>query len=270
MKNVMEEKDFWGVMLLVFMFLALLYFVMGSSLTFLLIGVEWILLIGIFSMFRPLKRKEIKAANNLAAAFVGDHFIKIPNRDISYFDGIIGMGRPYLAIAKFKWAIGLFLLLATIFYLFRSVSFSFPLRSVFDEVVVVNFYTLASIFAGIIFGFVILVMWLAGRLPRMCYKKADFFVLPEGEEGKGVEVAKNEAQVTAGTGLMTIVRTSEKYFLAPHGLLILSKDDYIPVGELVSGEVLYLGEEPVLPHIELEEGEIKKDIQAEQKPIVIH
>lgn len=269
MKNVIEKGLFWGPMAFTLVVLAMFYLVGGVPLTLLLIGAGWLFFIAVLSLFKGLKKEEVKAVNNQGAAFVKVHFIELSDNPPGAFNSIMEKGRLYLVIAKFKWVIGLFLLLASLFYLFRSASPSF-VRPVFGEMVV-DFSALATIFTGIAFGFIILVMWLATKLPRICYKKADFYVMPKeakGEEGKSIEIAKNVVAKTIGVGLMTIVRGPRKYFLTENDLLILPEDNYILPGEPVSGKVLHFGGEPVLQYMRLEEGDIKEDFK-EEKPIVI-
>jgi len=269
MKNVLGKSELGVIICVVLILSGLFYLLMGLLPLFFLMGFEWMLLMVIFFMFRPLKRKEVKAIKKQAVAFVKDHIIRLPDTDNS-FNAIVDKGKPYLAIAKFKWAIGLFLILATAFYIFRSVDISFT-HPVYGRTEVISFYVLSYLFAGIVFGFIILVMWLAARIPEICYKKADFYVMPKGtkgEEGKSIELAKNVVVKTAGVGLVTIVNGPKKYFATDSDLLILPEDKYIPPGQLERGKILYFGEESVLPYMEIEESEVKKDFKTEE-PIVI-
>ena len=270
MKNVMEKRDFWLFMFIAFLILGSVPLMTGLPLIIVLIGVEGVSLIGVFSMFRSLRRKERKRMDLQEVAFAKDQSLslKLPETDIGRFDAIVSRGKSYLLIAKAKWGIGLVLLLVTISYPFlRSVSFPFPWPSLFGEKVVINLYALPSVFAWIIFGSIILVMWFAARLPKICYKKADFYVMPEGEEGKGRVISK----VNTRNGQMIILTTPRKCYSTQNYLLILSKPlrQCEIFDELRPGRILCSGGKSVLPYIKLEEGEIKRDIQAVKKPVVI-
>ncbi len=277
MKNVIRKKDF-RIFMIVYPFLfGVIYLLMGVPFFFLLMAFEWMWLIGIFFMFRPLRRKEVKAINQLGAAFTRGHFIRLPDADNSRFNAIIDRGKPYLLIAKFKWGIGLVLVLATAFYIFRSVDISFP-HPVFGGIEVVSFFILAYLFAGIVFGSIILVMWLAVRIPRICYKRASFYALPAEEEKEEKEEEEEEKEEKEGIKVIKghegkmIIEQENGCLLSPHRLLLLMIENKgkIPTGRLVSVDVLCLGGEPVLPNKEMVEGEIQKNFLKERKSIVFY
>ncbi len=265
MKNVIRKKDFWGIMFVVFLFLGLIYLVLGLPLTFLLIAMEWVLLMSIFSIFRAFKRRGVKAVNQQAAAFVKGHFIKLSDTDNSRFNAIVNRGKPYLAIAKSKWVIGLFLLLATVFCFFRSVDISFT-HPVYGGTEVISFYVIASTLAWIVFSSMVLVMWLAARLPRICYERASFYALPAKEE------EREDIEVIKGHEGKMIVKQENGCLLSSYrlALIMIENKESIPTGRLETGDVLCLGDKPVLSNKEMEEGEVQKDFLKEKKSIVFY
>lgn len=260
MENIIRKKDFRGLMLGISVVIAGIHFV-GFSFLLIIMITEWVLLIYLLCLLPAQSKKEKKALSGGAAGFFGEFFI----RPIKSFDSIVKESRPYLLMARFKWVVGLFLLLATIFYILSLLNVSL-IHPLFAEVKIVSLSTLATIFLGITLGFIILMMWFESNFPMLRWARASFYN-PPLEEREGMEIAKS-CNKAAGHEEVIIVRQEKGYLLVPHAFLTLTENTSDSPGKLRSGKILLVGEEPVLSHLKLKKGDIKKDL-TEEKPIVI-
>ncbi len=265
MKNMIDKEVFRGLILGTSVLIAAAHF-MGVPFLLIVMITEWVLLIYLLCLLSGQNKEEKKALNEGAAGFFGKSFIQ----PAQPFNGIVKECKPCLLMAKLKWVVGLLLLSATIFYIlsFSNISLIHPL---FVQMKIVSFYTLATIFLGITLGSMILMMWLGSNFPMLRWVEASFYC-PTLEEREGMEIAKSSNKVARPEEVMkeVIIAIRKKGCLVvPHAFLVLVEGSPDSSGKLKSGKILIAGKEPVFSHLKLKKGEIKRDIQSIEKPIVI-
>ena len=256
MENVIDKKAFWRIVYVVSACVFVLHFMAGLPFLGILLGNGWFLLLCIHCRIRDLSSKEHRVCNRKGVAVVNNYSIQLSETAID-FDNLVAQGRPYLMMAKFKKPILCFLILASLFYALSfmiDISFIlFPhtLIKSSANVKTVSLLTIATIFTGISFGFIMLILWLAGKFPRIRYEKASFYALPaEEKERKEIRIAENTESVEEAR---LIIEQKEGFLLVPKGFLVILPQPKSGVsdGVLMPGKVLCLGEKPVLAKQEL-------------------
>lgn len=261
MKNVIEKKNFRGLMLGIPVLIAAVHF-MGFPFLLIVMIIEWILLIYLLCLLPIQSKEEKKALNVGAAGFFGKSLIQ----PAQPFNGIVKECKLCLLMAKLKWVVGLFLLSATIFYILSLSNISL-IHPLFIQIKIVSFFTLATIFLGMTLGSTILMMWLGSNFPMLRWVEASFYC-PTLEEREGENVVKSCNKPYGFKEEIIIIR-EKGCLVVPHAFLVLAEGSSDSPGKLKSGKILLAGREPVFSHLKLKKGDTKKDIRVAEKPIVI-